>query len=165
MYLYLYAYCNCIRIYICIFILFASVLVLDSDSYETHSVCYENLFLYFICICICICICVRIVFVFVSVSVLDYGSYQARSVCCDSRTIRRASPRKPDTSPCHGTAGRNSNLALALLAPAQLAHLGFGTFGSGRCFLGGKAAIANHCCLCHKKGRQNWGPKCCLEFI
>ena len=40
LYLYLYAYCNCIRIYICIFILFASVLVLDSDSYETHSVCY-----------------------------------------------------------------------------------------------------------------------------
>ena len=66
----------------------------------------------------------------------------ARSVCCDTRTIRLgASPRKPDTSP--GTLGRNSNLALALLAPAQLAHLGFGAFGSGGRFLGGKAAIAS----------------------
>ena len=50
----------------------------------------------------------------------------ARSVCCDTRTIRLgASPRKPDTST--GATGRNSNLALALLALAQLAHLGFGS--------------------------------------
>ena len=68
-YLYLYAYCNCICIYICIFLVFISVLVLDSDSYGTHPVCYDNLFLYFICICICISICVRIVFAFVFVSV------------------------------------------------------------------------------------------------
>ena len=76
------------------------------------------------------------------VSVLDSGSYRARSVCFDTRTIRLgANPRKPDTSP--GTLGRNSNLALALLAPAQLAHLGFGAFGSGGRFLGGKAEIAS----------------------
>ena len=80
---------------------------------------YLHLYLYFYCTCSCIC-------VFALVFVLDSASYRARSICCDTRTIRLgASPRKPDTSP--GTLGRNSNLALALLAPAQLAHLGFGS--------------------------------------
>ena len=69
---------------------------------------------YLICICICILVCC--ICEFVSVLVLDSGSYRARSVCCDTRTIRLgAAPANPIPAPAHW----------------EKLKSGFGTFGTG----------------------------------